>query len=177
MKPLARLRTDVTTKAVVQAPGALAAAGAAFVLYEDPTLFEVAIGVAVGAAFVGASSGWMMWFLRRKPLIDRTEISRLPAGAERETAGETRRHHLARMPLYLAVDVLVIAVFAIIGAGLLVSVTAASLILAWRLGVWEERSRAVLFYERRKAWELRPQKPYWYYEPGVSSSSGLSTSS
>ena len=165
MKRLTRLRTDLMIKTLVQAPGALAAAGVAFVVYEKPTLFEFAIGAAAGAAVVGTGGGWMMWSLRRKPLTDRPDVSPLPASAVREPATETRRHHLVRVPLYLAGDALVIAVFAIIGAGFLISATAALLILGWRLTAWEQRSNAVLFYERRKGWELRPQRPYWYYEP------------
>ena len=164
VKQVARLRTDLTTKALVQAPGALAAAGGAFVIYENPTTFEFALGVAVGAAFVGAANGWMIWSLHRQPLADRMDAAPMDLDAKREPADRTRRHHIARVPVYLALDVLVIAVFAIVGAGILVAATAASVLVAWGLTRWEERSGAVLYYERRNLWKLRPQKPYWYYE-------------
>lgn len=165
MKPLTPLRSDVTIRAFTQAPGAAIAATAAFVIYERETLLEFLIGVTVGVAAMGVGHGWLMWMLRRNSPADSPAFSPLPANAVIESEAETRRHHLVRVPVYLALDAVVIAVFAIIGAGLLLATIAMSVVLGWRLKAWEERRRIVLFSERRKAWEFAPRKPYWFTRP------------
>jgi hypothetical protein len=170
VEPLTQVRAEQTIKALVQTPGALAAPAAAFAFFNDPTLRDLAIGFGGGLAIGVVFNGWMMWLLRRSRLGGSAAVARLPENASCEPAEETRRYHLVRLPLYLAGDAVVIAVFAFIGAGLLVAVTVTSFVLDWRLRAWEDRANATLFYERGKLWDLRrPRKPYWYYKPRVSS--------